>query len=246
MISSGSSHAHQEPSDAVLRSPETVVVTHVSSGDEENTGAPDDITRSSVNPNMGLVLLHENSGLSSCFALFCEGPAPESLPSEEPETAPITDHRLGSHEHSTFWGITSHSLSPRREHSNPIPGTIAPLQVVSALHSMTGSVELCAELERCGCSDLIPELRYVHACYMEPESGSCHEAYLELSAGQLWNVERFVTWEGAGQRQAILRTWLRAAHAREPTHKSGTMSHFAKKRFQAPRRLLGTLCNFFK
>jgi len=243
MNASGSPHAHQEPSVAVLSSLDPVVATHVSPSDEEGTGAPDGIARSFVNPNMGEVLFHENSDLSSYLALFCKGQAPESLSSEEPETAPIMDHRQASHNTLGTMSLAGRFL--KRERSNPIPGTIAPHQVVSALQNMTGSVELCAELERCQCSNLIPELRYVHACYMEPESASCYEAYLALSAEQLWNVERFVTWAGAAQRQPILRTWLRAAHAREPTHRSGTMSHFGKKRFQAPRRWLSTLRNFF-
>jgi len=227
------------------------VATHVSPSDEEGTGAPDGIAISFVNPNMGEVLFHENSELSSYLAFFCEGQAPESLPSDESETASITDQWQASHQHETLGTMSLELFSffsighfLKRERSNPIPGTIAPHQVVSALQNMTGSVELCAELERCQCSNLIPELRYVRACHMKPESGSCYEAYLELSEEQLWNVERFVTWEGAAQRQPILRTWLMAAHAREPTHRSGTMSHLAKKRFQSHSRCF-TLRNFF-
>jgi len=178
-----------------------------------------------VNPNMGQVKVFERSDMSFCLALFCAEQAPESLSSEEPETAPSADQGRGSHERKTFMGTMSVQLFRvvfsehfvRRKHSNSILGTIAPLQVVSALHHMTDSVELCSELERCRCSNLTPELRYVHACYMDPESSSCHEAYLDLSAEQLWNVERFVMWEGTARRQSILRAWLREVPAREPT-----------------------------
>mmetsp|Transcript_64861 Transcript_64861/g.171671 ORF Transcript_64861/g.171671 Transcript_64861/m.171671 type:complete len:240 (-) Transcript_64861:226-945(-) len=235
MNESASLHGHQKPSVAAIRS--------FGESESDDEGTVRNVAAFCLNPNMGQIQDPENSDLSSYLASFCREQTGESVSSAESEMAPNKDKRRNSHEHKFWLKSVTHFWDSEPEHL--IPQMISPLHVVSALQKMTSSVESCSELERSNSSNLIPELRYVHACHIDPKSHSCLEAYRDLNAEQVWNVERFVIWEASEQRHVIFREWLSLSSAREATPTGGKMFHYAKNRFLGHRLLFAPLFNYF-
>ena len=168
---------------------------------------------------MGTVRTPESTGVSSCLGFFDE---------QDSEGSSVSLHLAMSPKQA------SKPVAHTQERNSSIPDAIAPLQVVSVLNKMTDSLELCCELEK-RCSSTIPELRYLSACYIAPQSGSCLEAFHGLNADQEWNVERFVVWRCDAQRHLILKDWLMkqdagksTLHARR-THKAGSFEFVTRR-----------------
>jgi len=212
-----------------------------SPSETDGEGPIGDVAAFHSNPNIGEVQQREDSDLSSYLASFCHGTTAETVASVEPEMASNKDARHDSHKHKIqLEPVTRHF---GREPAQLIPQMISPLHVVSALEKMKSSVESCSELERSNSSNLVPELRYVLACHIDPESSSCLEAYRGLNAEQVWNVERFVIWESSEQRHVIFWEWLSLSPAREATPTCGKKI-FTTTRFLRHKLLHAPLLNF--